>query len=61
MLVDLTWLILGILFYGCGHALTRSRVVADPEHLVVVNGYRRHVYDWPEVITLCAITVSDAM
>ena len=31
---------------------TRSRVVAEAQRLVVVNGYRRHVYEWPEVITV---------
>ncbi len=32
------------------HALMRCRVTATPEHLVVVNGYRRHDYDWAQVI-----------
>jgi hypothetical protein len=27
-------------------------VVAEAGRLVVVNGYRRHVYEWPEVITV---------
>ena len=32
------------------YALIRSRAVADPDRLVVVNGYRRHEYEWPEII-----------
>ena len=31
---------------------TCSRVEATAERLVVVNGYRRHEYDWPEVIAV---------
>jgi hypothetical protein len=47
-----TLVALGIMIFACGHALTRSRVVAEPQRLVVVNGYRRHEYEWPEVITV---------
>lgn len=47
-----TLVALGLLIFACGHALTRSRVVAETGRLVVVNGYRRHVYSWPEVITV---------
>ena len=47
-----TLVALGILMFACGYALTRSRVVADSGHLIVVNGYRRHVYEWPEVVTI---------
>jgi Bacterial PH domain len=32
------------------HALMRCRVTATREHLVVVNGYRRHDYDWAQVL-----------
>ncbi len=32
------------------HALMRCRVTATTEHLVVVNGYRRHDYDWAQVL-----------
>ena len=33
-------------------ALVRSRVVADADRLVVVNGYRTHVYEWAEVVAI---------
>ena len=47
-----TLVALGLLMFACGHALARSRVVAEAQRLVVVNGYRRHEYEWPEVITI---------
>jgi hypothetical protein len=43
---------LGLLIYGAGYALGRSRVVAHPDGLVVVNGYRRREYTWPEVVAV---------
>ena len=33
-------------------ALVRSRVVAEKDRLVVVNGYRTHVYEWAEVVSI---------
>lgn len=47
-----TLLVLGGLFFAAGHALARSRVVAEVDRLVVVNGYRRRHYTWPEVIAV---------
>ena len=47
-----TLVAIGVMLFACGHALARSRVVAEPERLVVVNGYRRRVYEWPEVVTV---------
>ncbi|QZY30541.1 PH domain-containing protein [Nocardioides coralli] len=47
-----TLVFLGLLIYGAGYALARSRVVATPERLVVVNGYRRREYTWPEVLAV---------
>lgn len=32
------------------HALARSRVVAQADRLIVVNGYRRREYAWAQVI-----------
>jgi hypothetical protein len=32
--------------------MARSRVVAERDRLVVVNGYRRHEYSWPEVLAV---------
>jgi hypothetical protein len=34
------------------YALIRSRVQAHPDRLVVVNGYRRHTYDWAEIVAV---------
>jgi hypothetical protein len=34
------------------YALMRSRVVAEDERLVVVNGYKRREFDWPEVLAV---------
>lgn len=47
-----TLVAIGVMIFACGHALARSRVVAEAEHLVVVNGYRRHVYEWAEVVSI---------
>ena len=30
----------------------RSRVVAEDDRLVVVNGFRRHVYDYAEIVAI---------
>ncbi|MGH3348381.1 MAG: PH domain-containing protein [Nocardioides sp.] len=43
---------LGLVLYGAGYALARSRVLAESTRLVVVNGYRRHEYAWPEVLAV---------
>lgn len=40
------------LAFAAWFALIRSRVVADDTHLVVVNGYRTHVYEWAEVVSI---------
>ncbi len=40
----------GLMFYAGGYALARSRVVARPDGLTVVNGYRRRRLDWNEVL-----------
>ncbi len=42
----------GLLGFGCLYALARSRVQATAERLVVVNGYRRHEYEWAEVVAV---------
>ena len=34
------------------YALVRSRVVAERDRLVIVNGYRRHVLEWPQVVAV---------
>ena len=47
-----TIVVLGLMFYLAGYGLGRSRVVAHPDRLVVVNGYRRHDYDYSQVIAV---------
>lgn len=47
-----TLLVLGGLFFAAGHALARSKVIAEVDRLVVVNGYRRREFTWPEVIAV---------
>lgn len=42
----------GLLFASLGYALCRSRVQATPDRLVVVNGYRRREFEWPEVLAV---------
>lgn len=34
------------------YALVRSKVQARPDRLVVVNGYRRHEYEWAEIVAV---------
>jgi hypothetical protein len=47
-----TLLGLGMLGFAAFYALVRSRVVAEKDRLVVVNGYRRHEYEWAELIAV---------
>lgn len=47
-----TILFLGALYAAVGWALARSRVVAEPGRLVVVNGFRQHEWTWPEVVAI---------
>ena len=47
-----TLVFLGLLAFAAWFALMRSRVVAMVDKLVVVNGYRRHEYEWAEVIAV---------
>ncbi len=44
--------VLGLLGYAVIFGLVRSRVVAEPERLVVVNGYKRRELDWAEVVAV---------
>jgi hypothetical protein len=43
---------LGLLGFACLYALIRSRVVAKADRLTVVNGYRRHEFEWAEVVAV---------
>jgi hypothetical protein len=47
-----TILILGGMFYACGYALARSRVVAREDGLTVVNGYRTRRFEWNEILAV---------
>ena len=47
-----TLVLLGLLLYGAGYALARSRVRAESGRLVVVNGYRRREFVWAEVLAV---------
>ena len=42
----------GLLGFTLWFALVRSRVVAEAGRLVVVNGYRRHEYEWAQVVAV---------
>ena len=48
----LTMAFIALLILACVHALTRSRVTASRERLVVVNGYRRRELDWAQVVAV---------
>ncbi len=47
-----TLVFFALLAFSLFYALVRSRVVAEESRLVVVNGYRRHEYEWAEVIAV---------
>ena len=41
-----------LLVLGCVHALTRSRVTATREALVVVNGYKKRTLEWAQIVAV---------
>jgi len=45
-----TVVFLGLIGFAALFALIRSRVVAEMDSLVVVNGYRRHRFEWAEIV-----------
>lgn len=45
-----TVVFLGMIGFAALYALIRSRVDAEMDGLIVVNGYRRRRYDWAEVV-----------
>ena len=47
-----TLVFLGMIAFAAGFALVRSRVVAEADRLVVVNGYRKRTYEWAEVLAI---------
>lgn len=48
----LTLLLIGLMAFLAWFAIVRSRVVAEDQRLVVVNGYRRHEFAWPQVVAV---------
>jgi len=48
----LTMLFLFGLAFAAWYALVRSRVVAEPDRLVVVNGYKRREFEWAEIVAI---------
>jgi len=47
-----TLVFLGLLAGSAWLALVRSRVVAEQDRLVVVNGYKRRDFEWAEVLAV---------
>ncbi|MEJ7832735.1 MAG: PH domain-containing protein [Nocardioides sp.] len=47
-----TVVFIGLLGFAVLYALIRSRVEAEMDGLVVVNGYHRHRYDWAEIVAV---------
>ena len=45
-----TLVFFGLIYLTLMLALIRSRAVAYADRLVVVNGYRRHEYEWPQIV-----------
>ena len=45
-----TVVFIGLIGFGALYALIRSRVDAEMDRLIVVNGYRRHEYEWPQIV-----------
>lgn len=47
-----TVIALMLLGFATLYALIRSRVDAEMDKLIVVNGYRRHEYSWAEIVAV---------
>jgi hypothetical protein len=43
---------IGVLGYAGLHAIARSRVTADEHGVTVVNGYRRQVFEWSQLVAV---------
>ena len=43
---------LGLLGFAGLHAIARSRVTAEERGLTVVNGYRRQVFEWSQLVAV---------
>lgn len=49
---QVTLLLFGVAFAAVLWALIRCRVTASEEGLLLVNGFRRHSYEWPELLAV---------
>jgi hypothetical protein len=47
---ELTLVFFGLIYLSLMWALIRCRAVAYADRLVVVNGYRRHEYEWAQIV-----------
>lgn len=47
-----TLVFLGLLAFSAWFALVRSRAEASERGLAVVNGYRRHEFEWAEIVAI---------
>lgn len=47
-----TLVAMGLLGFVVWHALMRSRVTADEHGVTIVNGYRRRVFEWSQVVAI---------
>lgn len=47
-----TMVFLSLLAFSAWFALVRSRAVATESGLLVVNGYRRHEFEWAQIVAI---------
>jgi hypothetical protein len=47
-----TLVVMGLLGFVVWYALMRSRVTADEHGVTIVNGYRRRVFEWSQVVAI---------
>ena len=47
-----TLVAMGLIGFTALYALMRSRVTADDTGVTIVNGYRRRVYEWSQVVSV---------
>jgi hypothetical protein len=48
----ITLVLIAVLVAAVAWALMRCRITADEAGLEVVNGFRRHGYEWPEILAV---------
>ena len=49
---SLTLLLIGLGIAAVLHALIRSRITATETGLIVVNGYRKRVFEWAQIVAI---------